>query len=185
MENILKRDGLSFALLEKLSYQTELGIRLKKNLHYFEKNMLFDELIKMNKWYDSCEYLHNIAIDYRIKSIQSAMCTLCDNYEDILALQTYKWIRVADMSDGKSKDDGYRGVHVYFQLSSFHYPIEIQYNTYYDRQFSNWLHKYVYKRGFDDQIGCMLRQAYENAKIRNENEFRERFNDVLSDSEKI
>ncbi len=31
----------------------------------------------------------------------------------------------------------------------------------------------------------MLRQTYENAKIRNENEFRERFNDVLSDSEKI
>lgn len=56
-----------------------------------------------------------------------------------MALQTCKWIRIADMSDRKSKDDGYRGVHVYFQLSSFHYPIEIQYNTYYDRQFSNWL----------------------------------------------
>ena len=102
-----------------------------------------------------------------------------------LVLQTCKWIRVADMSDGKSKDDGYRGVHVYFQLSSFHYPIEIQYNTYYDRQFSNWLHKYIYKKGYDNQIGCMLRQAYENAKIRNENEFRERLNYVLSDSEKI
>lgn len=161
LENILKRDGLSFALLEKLSYQTEIGIRLKKNLHYFDKNMLFDELIKMNKWYDTCEYLHNITIDYRIKSIQSAMLkynryypdhqtakvfndmlgfrTLCDNYEDLLALKACKWIRVADLSGRKSKDDGYRGVHVYFQLSSFHYPIEIQYNTYYDRQFSNWL----------------------------------------------
>lgn len=170
----------------------------------------------MNKWYDTCKYLHNIPIDYRNKSIQSAMCTLCDNYEDILALQTCKGIRVADLSNGESKDDGYRGVHVYFQLSSFHYPIEIQYNTYYkkqgqfliigctaqrarllsevkgtsdklyyDRQINKWLHKYVYKRGFDNRIGCMLRQTYENAKIRNENEFRERFNDVLSDSEKI
>lgn len=214
MENILKRDGLSFALLEKLfalleklSYQTEIGIRLKKNLHYFDKNMLFDELIKMNKWYDTCEYLHNITIDYRIKSIQSAMLkynryypdhqtakvfndmlgfrTLCDNYEDLLALKACKWIRVADLSGGKSKDDGYRGVHVYFQLSSFHYPIEIQYNTYYDRQFSNWLHKYIYKRGYDDQIGYVLRKAYENAKIRNENEFKERLKYVLSDSEKI
>ena len=131
MENILKKDSLSFTLLEKLSYQTELGIRLKKNLYYFDKNMLFDELIKMNKWYDTSEYLHNITIDYRIKSIQSAMLkydryypdhqtakvfndmlgfrTLCDNYEDILALQTCKGIRIADMSDGKSKDDGYRG----------------------------------------------------------------------------
>ena len=99
----MKRDGLSYALLEQLSYQTESGIRLKKNLHYFDKNKLFDELIKMNKWYDTCEYLHNIPIDYRIKSIQSAMLkydryypdhqtakvfndmlgfrTLCDNYE--------------------------------------------------------------------------------------------------------
>ncbi len=88
----------------------------------------------MNKWYDTCKYLHNIPIDYRNKSIQSAMCTLCDNYEDILALQTCKGIRVADLSNGESKDDGYRGVHVYFQLSSFHYPIEIQYNTYYKKQ---------------------------------------------------
>lgn len=89
-----------------------------------------------------------------------------------MALQTCKWIRVADLSHGKLKDDGYRGVHVYF-------------NTYFDRQFNNWLHKYVYRRGHDNRIGCMLRQAYENAKVRNEIEFRERFNDVLSDSEKI
>lgn len=34
------------------------------------------------------------------------------------------------MSHGKANDDGYRGVHVYYQLDNFHYPIEIQYNTY-------------------------------------------------------
>ena len=207
MESILKRDGLSLVLLKKLSYQSNLVIRLKKNLHYFDKNMLFDELIKINKWYDTCEYLHNIAIDYRIKSIQSAMLkydryypdhqtakvfndilgfrTLCDNYEDVMKLQECKNIRLADMSGGKAENDGYRGVHIYFQLSSFHYPIEIQYNTYYDRQFNNWLHKYVYKREYDNQIGCILRQLYENAKIRNENEFKEMLNYVLSDSEKI
>ena len=61
--------------------------------------------------------------------------TLCDNYDDILEMSEYDRIRVADLSGGKAKDDGYRGVHVYFQLSNFHYPIEIQYNTYYDRQF--------------------------------------------------
>lgn len=55
-------------------------------------------------------------------------------------------IRRTDMSKGKAHNDGYRGVHVYFQLSNFHYPIEIQYNTYYDRQLNNWLHKYVYKK---------------------------------------
>ena len=57
-------------------------------------------------------------------------------------------IRVADMTGGKAKDNGYRGVHVYFQMSSFHYPIEIQYNTF---------HKYVYKRKYENHIGSMLR----------------------------
>lgn len=92
--------------------------------------------------------------DYRIKSIQSAFLkyeryypdhqtgkvfndllgfrALCDNYEDILGFSKNDKIRVADMSQGKAHDDGSRGVHVYFQLSSIHYPIEIQYNTYYD-----------------------------------------------------
>lgn len=41
MSDILKRDGLSIATLEKLSYKSELGINLKKNLHYFQKQDLF------------------------------------------------------------------------------------------------------------------------------------------------
>lgn len=174
MEDILKKDGLSFELLEKLSYRSVLGIRLKKNLHYFDKEALFGELMKIHKWYLESIQLRGISIDYRIKSIQSAMLkyeryypdhqaakvfndllgfrTLCDNYEDVLRMSGYDKIRVADMSSGKAKDDGYRGVHVYFQLSSFHYPIEIQYNTYYDRQLNNWLHKYVYKRKYKNQV---------------------------------
>ena len=108
MEDILKKDGLSFELLEALSYRSELGIRLKKNLHYFDKQELFDELERINEWYDICGQLQGISIDYRIKSIQSAMLkyeryypdhqtakvfndllgfrTLCDNYEDVLQM---------------------------------------------------------------------------------------------------
>ena len=59
--------------LESLSYWSNLGIRLKKNLHYFDKQILFDELVKMRKWYDTSELLQGIVIDYHIKSIQSAM----------------------------------------------------------------------------------------------------------------
>ena len=43
------------------------------------------------------------------------------------------------MSNGKAVDDGYRGVHVYYQKSGQHYPIEIQFNTLFDRQLNNWL----------------------------------------------
>lgn len=206
-DDILKRDGLSIKLLEELSYQSDLGIRLKKNLHYFDKTFLFDELVKIHNWYARSELLHGLTIDYRIKSVQSAMLkyeryypdhqvakvfndmlgfrTLCDNYADVLQIAGHNNVRVADLSAGKAKDDGYRGVHIYFQPSSFHYPIEIQYNIYYDRQLNNWLHKYVYKRNYKNQVGCCLRQEYESGKIRNENEFREVLEDVLSGSEEV
>ena len=156
----------------------------------------------VNKWYDTCELLRGVVIDYRIKSIQSAMMkydryypdhqtakvfndmlgfrTLCDSYGEILDMAALDKICVADMTGGKAKDDGYRGVHVYFQMSSFHYPIEIQYNTFYDRQLNNWLHKYVYKRKYENHIGSMLRRAYEDSRIRNENEFKEVLENVLS-----
>lgn len=205
--DILKKDGLSLEKLEELSYHSHLGIRLKKNLHYFDKDSLFRELDEVNAWYDSCDGLHDIVTDYRIKSIQSARLkyeryypdhqtgkvfndmlgfrALCDNYEDVLQLSACENIRVADMSMGKANDDGYRGIHVYYQLSSYHYPIEIQYNTYYDRQLHNWLHKYVYKRDYGNKIGCILRKEYEDGKIRTEKEFVEVQNHVLSDSKEI
>lgn len=75
------------------------------------------------------------------------------------------------MSNGKANDDGYRDVHVYFQKNGKCYPIEIQFNTLYDRQLNNWLHDYLYKKNYPDEIGRMLRIKYEEGKIRNENEF--------------
>ena len=77
-------------------------------------------------------------------------------------------------------DDGYRGVHLYFQLDSNHYPIEIQFNTLYDRQLNNWLHDYLYKKTYSNVVGQQLRARYENGKIRNQSEFEEALNDVLS-----
>lgn len=203
MTNLLQRDGLTIELLSRLSYKSELGISLKKNLHYFDKDSLFDELIKINSWYDECEELYDLALDYRIKSVQSAILkynryypdhqarkvfddllgfrSLCDNYEDVLALGEIPELRIADMSSGKANDDGYRGIHVYFQLDGSHYPIEIQYNTYYDRQFNNWLHKYVYKKNYENKVGLQLRKLYECAKIQSEQDFKEALQHVLSD----
>ncbi len=192
-------------ILKKLSYQSKLGINLKKNLHYFNKEKLIKELIEVNEWYDSAEGLDDLALDYRIKSVQSAILkykryypdhqarkvfddllgfrSLCDNYEEVLQLKKIDKFRIADMTNGKANDDGYRGIHVYFQLDGKHYPIEIQYNTYYDRQFNNWLHKYVYKKEYDNSVGCYLRKRYESAKILSEKEFKEELDHVLFDSE--
>ena len=60
------------------------------------------------------------------------------------------------------------------------YPIEIQYNTLYDRQHNNWLHDYLYKKDYPDSVGRHLRVQYEAGNIRNEAEFKEVLNDVLS-----
>jgi len=204
MTDILQRDGLTIDLLQRLSYKSELGINLKKNLHYFSRDTLFDELIKVNTWYDENEEVHELALDYRIKSIQSAMLkykryypdhqarkvfndllgfrSLCDNYDAVLELNDIQLFRIADMTHGKAKDDGYRGIHVYYQLDGYHYPIEIQYNTYYDRQFNNWLHKYIYKKSYDSSVGSQLRKIYEDGLIQTERKFREVLSNVLSDS---
>ena len=134
ISNILMRDGLSLEVLHKLSFESKLGINLKKNLHYFDKESLLEELQEASNWYDELEVLHELALDYRIKSIQSinmkyylyhhtrklfnyllGFRSLCNDYDDILQLEKFPSFRVANMSFGKANDDGYRGVHVYYQ----------------------------------------------------------------------
>lgn len=88
------------------------------------------------------------------------------------------------MSEGKANDDGYRGVHVYYQKNSRCYPIEIQFNTFFDRQLNNWLHDYLYKKNIPKEVGQCMRRLYENGSIHNENEFKEALKNVLFDSEK-
>ena len=78
----------------------------------------------------------------------------------------------------------YRGVHVYYQKSGKHYPIEIQFNTLFDRQLNNWLHDYLYKNSYPIETGCIMREKYESGLIRNEHEFKEVLNNVLSGSER-
>ena len=90
--------------------------------------------------------------------------------------------RVVDMSSGKANDDGYRGVHLYYQKDNFHYPIEVQFNTLYDRQLNNWLHAFLYKKDYPNEIGQKMRGAYENGQIRNSDEFEEVLKNVLHSS---
>ena len=144
-EQLLKMNGLSVKILDMLSFESHLEIPLKKNLHYFDKESLIEELIAMTEWLDEQELLSEIALDYRIKSLDSILMkyeryypdhqtrkvfndilgfrAFCDSYEQILEEKSPQF-RIADMTKGKSVDDGYRGVHVYYQKSGKHYPIE-------------------------------------------------------------
>jgi len=198
----LKKDGLSLKILESLSFKSSVGRSFKNNIDHFDKSDLMCEVEAATEWYDEKYILSELGLDYRVKSLQSAsnkydryleahrqvrqvfddllgIRFLCDSYEDIVIPDGCTTLRIADMSNGKAQDDGYRGVHVYYQKDNFHYPIEIQYNTYFDRQLNNWLHKYVYKKGYPNSMGANLRLLYEQGKIRTEKEFREVMADVL------
>lgn len=202
MLNELIKNGLSIEILQELSYKSKMGKSLVNTLRKFDKETLFDEVSEMIRFYQKIEILDNVDIDYRIKSLDSCIRKynkfypemrlekvfhdilgfrmLLDSYDALLTNNYPDGIRIVDMSRGKANDDGYRGVHVYFQVNHFYHPIEIQANTYYDRQLNNWLHKYLYKRGYDDFVGNVLRQEYENGKILNEQQFEEVLRYVLS-----
>ena len=204
-EQLLKMNGLSVGILDALSFESHLGIPLKKNLHYFDKDLLIAELVEMTEWLDEQEILSSIALDYRVKSLDSILMkyeryypdhqtrkvfndilglrAFCDSYDQILEGKSSQF-RIADMSNGKAVDDGYRGVHVYDLKSGKHYPIEIQFNTMFDRQFNNWLHDYLYKKKYSIETGKVMREKYENGFIRNEHEFKEELSNVLFDSKR-
>ena len=69
-EQLLKMNGLSVEILNALSFESHLGIPLKKNLHYFDKELLIEELVAMTEWLDEQEILSGIALDYRVKSLK-------------------------------------------------------------------------------------------------------------------
>lgn len=202
---ILEKIGLQIETLELLSFRTELTVSMKRTLRHFDKSEVLEDIRKARSWYNRQKFLFELPIDFRIKSLGSASLkfdrhpnstfssvfndilgfrSICTSYDEVLALQTQKNIRVVDMSKGKKYDDGYRGVHIYFQKDNFNYPIEVQFNTYYDRQFNNWMHDKFYKRGYNDEYGTRLRKCYEDGKIKSVEEFEEVLADVLSDCKK-
>ena len=203
---ILEKVGLSIEILDSLSYKTNLAVSMKRTLRHFNKQDVLQDIRNAREWYNTQAIIYKLPIDLRIKSIGSAELkfnrypdstfsrvfndilgfrSICSNYEEVISLETEEKIRIVDMSKGKKNDDGYRGGHVYYQKDNFHYPIEIQFNTYYDRQFNDWMHDLFYKRGYDDAIGRYLRKSYEDGKIRTVEEFKEVLANVLSNSEKI
>lgn len=200
IEDLLKLNGLSIDILEKLSFPSKLGKSLKQNLHYFDKESLLTELTEVTEWLSEQVVLDEIALDFRIKSIDLielkyeryypnrqvrqvfndilGFRAFCDDYSELISLDSALF-RIVDMSKGKANDDGYRGVHLYYQKDNFHYPIEVQFNTLYDRQLNNWLHSFLYKKDYPDEIGRQMRLCYEKGLVRNKEEFEEVLKNVL------
>jgi len=199
---ILEKIGLTIDILDQLSYRSNLGVSFKRTLSHFDEDKVIEEIRSINKWYFTKEILDELPIDSRIKSVSSARLkfkryypnatysrvfndilgfrVICKSYDEVLELGLEDRMRVVDMSKGKKYDDGYRGIHVYYQKDNYHYPIEIQFNTYYDRQFNDWLHDKFYKREYNNKIGQILRKKYEDGNIKSAEELEEVLNNVLS-----
>lgn len=199
---LLETNGLSLDILSVLSYKSKLGKSLKNNLNAFDEELLLQDAFDAVSWFDENEALGEVALDYRIKSRESIASkyqryypdrpvlkvfndllgfrTLCADYGEALGLSEPK-VMVVDMSHGKAHDDGYRGVHIYYKEDNFHYPIELQFNTFLDRQLNDWLHDYVYKKDYPASVGAQLRWMYERGQITSLEAFKEALNHVLSD----
>ncbi|MBI5978291.1 hypothetical protein [Clostridium perfringens] len=182
--------------LDSVSYETKLGKNLKNTLRKVDRNELMEELKDYRLFLKKRK---DILSDYtyRIKSIQSinlkydryypskeinacfndilGIRMIVDNYD--INIKNDK-IRHVDMSKGKKNDDGYRGYHIYYKKSNYHYPIEVQFFTERDYIFNMWLHKYVYKHK-DNSIGIKLRELYDKNIIMTEEDFKEEFNKCI------
>ena len=203
-EELLELHGLSIEILNELSFESHLPFSLRDDLGKVDKDALLNELKTYSNWLNEQELLSNVLIDYRIKSFESietkyeryypnreirkvfndvlGLRDLCDDYQEILSVQD-KSVRIVDLSRGKQDDDGYRGVHLTYRKGIQYYPIELQFNTFYDRQLNNYLHDYVYKKEYPKDIGGVLRELYEKGEIRTLDEFKEVLEDVLHSGE--
>ncbi|MBU3197664.1 hypothetical protein KPL26_13585 [Clostridium algidicarnis] len=198
--------GITEYLLQELSCQSRLDRSLKNTLRKFNKNDLINEILDIKEFYESTHLLDDVRFSYRIKSLQSCMLKydkyypnieVSKCYNDLLGIriivsdyneilnQDLSIFRVADMRNGKVKDDGYRGIHLYYQRSNRHYPIEIQVNSKKDRKLNDWLHIYLYKHTRDNSIGVCLRKKYEDNEIKSEEDFKEVLKYVLFDSKEV
>lgn len=176
--------------LDAISYETKLGKNLKNTLRKVDKDILMDEINDYRLFLKKRRRLLD-QYTYRIKSLQSINLKYDRYYpakeigtcfNDILGVRIIVLdydidlsddnIRHVDMSNGKKNDDGYRGYHIYYKKSNFHYPIEVQFFTERDYIFNMWLHKYVYKYK-DNMIGVKLKDLYDKGIIKNEDDFKE------------
>lgn len=180
--------------LDGLSYESKLGKNLKNTLRKFDKGLLFNELEDLQYFYYEnllvgCKYI------YRVKSLQSLYLKYNKYYpskevkscfNDVLGFRilvdsldslycdlnkiTNSNVHIADLRNGKQVDDGYRAIHLYYQKSNYHYPIEVQFWNKSDYNFHIWCHKYVYKY-LDSRLGLLLRGALDKGLLVDEQSF--------------
>lgn len=185
--------------LEKISYMSIFQRSLKNTS--LSKVPLEDLIADMENCIDTInqtmtgidqEIIKNkVEFSCRIKSLQSIKMKYNKNIQmgrplascmnDIVSIRIIAdsydlvipdYFRVVDLRKGKSIDDGYRGIHLYFSKSNLHYPIEVQIWNRRDAKFNAWSHIYSYKY-VNPSVGRLARELYEIGKINNEKQLEE------------
>lgn len=174
------------------SYHKSLrGIRVDYSLDLLP---MYNDINRFNILYnDLAQQVSSVGIQARIRSVQSVQLKVArynnahrdinsvfndlvafriliptfDNYSDMYFKDQFYRSNVYD-----GQRNGYRGIHYYYKLDNLHYQAEVAVNTYADRQFSNLLHRYVYKQ-YPDIVGQKMFAHYQNNDIINEQTFLE------------
>lgn len=124
---------------------------------------------------------------YRIKTPESILRKLSRHpdlrfqsvFNDILGFRVSvneypeeipKYYRMVDLRNGKSEDDGYRAMHLYYKLDNYHYPIEVQLWSKQDYEFNLWMHSYGYKQLSSDML-LHMKNMYLSGDISNFDEY--------------
>ncbi|MBB6714538.1 hypothetical protein [Clostridium gasigenes] len=65
--------GVTEQFLERLSYESVLGKRLKNTLRKLDKENLVNGILDIKEFYESTELLRCVDFSYRVKSLQSCL----------------------------------------------------------------------------------------------------------------
>lgn len=155
---------------ERLPREEGVDLRIKAP-ESIENKLLRTRLMQQKGVFRPFEKTLNDLIGLRI---------IVSDYSLLLGLSLGDGYRIVDMSQGKATDDGYRGIHVYYQPDHKHYPVELQIMTEQDRIFNLWLHEYTYKIQGREDVGRQLRKLYEKGFIRADKDFKESLDVLLS-----
>jgi putative GTP pyrophosphokinase len=80
------------------------------------------------------------------------------------------YYKTVDLTKGKSEDDGYRAIHLYYLKDNYHLPIEVQIWADKDAKFNRWSHELTYKN-VNSKIMKLVREEYDSGSIADIQEF--------------
>ncbi len=177
-------------MLKKISFRSSYGKSLNKlhltdsllNIVIADSGKFYNDLIREDFMFDYIwrikskesivrKYHKGIVKGLRFNTvfndligIRMKVSDYSDDYPD--------YFRIADMRKGKKNYDGYKAVHLYYQLDKFHYQIEIQLWSDKDYHFNLWSHELAYKT-VSDSLLARMRILYDNGIIKSKSDFME------------